>query len=303
MKKYWLILTLAVALSMGCSASSGVPGASTPATVDETPIALPNAEGSLKFVVLGDFGTGGRSQYDLAATMARFHDKFKFDTVITVGDNIYGSQRPKDYVTKFETPYKPLLDAGVKFYASLGNHDSREQQNYALFNMGGKLYYTFKPPNQAVRFFMLDSNYPSPEQLTWLEQELKNSGSDWKIAAFHHPLYSSGEFHGSDLKLREALEGLFVQNNVSVVFSGHDHFYERIKPQRGIVYFIVGSGGKLRAGNIIKTSTLTANGFDTGNAFLAVEIADDTMYFNAITTDGSVVDSGIIERRVLASKP
>jgi hypothetical protein len=104
--------------------------------VDEAPVALPNAEGSLKFVVLGDFGTGGRSQYDLAATMARFHDKFKFDTVITVGDNLYGSQRPKDYATKFEIPYKPLLDAGVKFYASHGNHDSREQQNY-LFNMGG----------------------------------------------------------------------------------------------------------------------------------------------------------------------
>lgn len=303
MKKHWRILTLAVALSIGCNANSGVPIASTPVSVNDAPVALPNAEGSLKFVVLGDFGTGGRPQYDLAATMARFHDKFRFDTVITVGDNLYGSQRPQDYTTKFETPYKPLLDAGVKFYASLGNHDSREQQNYALFNMGGKLYYTFKPPNQPVRFFMLDSNYPSPEQIAWLENELKGSASDWKIAAFHHPLYSSGGRHGSDIKLREIMEELFVQNNVSVVFSGHDHFYERIKPQRGIIYFIVGSGGKLRAGNIDKRSMLTAKGFDTSNAFLAVEIAGDTMHFNAISTDGTVVDSGIIERRVLVSKP
>lgn len=297
MKKRWLILTLAVALSMGC-ARSGAPGASTPATVDETPIALPNAEGSLRFVVLGDFGTGGRSQYDLAATMARFHDKFKFDTVITVGDNIYGLQRPADYVRKFEAPYKPLLNAGVKFYASLGNHDSREQRNYKLFNMGGKFYYTFRPPGKAVRFFMLDSNYPSPEQFAWLEQELKSSGSDWKIAAFHHPPYSSGDRHGSDLKLRQTMEELFVQNNVSVVFSGHDHFYERIKPQRGIIYFIVGSGGKLRYGNIDRTSGLTDRGFDTDNVFLAVEIDGDIMYFNAISTDGSIVDSGTIERRV-----
>jgi hypothetical protein len=303
MKKIWLILIVALALSVGCNASSGVPGGSTPATVDETPVALPNAESSLKFVVLGDFGTGGRSQYDLAATMARFHDKFKFDTVITVGDNIYGSQRPEDYAKKFETPYKPLLDAGVKFYASLGNHDSREQRNYALFNMGGNLYYTFKPPNQPVRFFMLDSNYPSPEQIAWLEKELQNSDSNWKIAAFHHPLYSSGERHGSGVKLREALEELFVEHNVSVAFSGHDHFYERIKPQRGIIYFVVGSGGKLRSGNIDRMSGLTDRGFDTGNAFLAVEIEGDQMYFNAITTDGSVVDSGIIERRILVSKP
>ena len=303
MKMHLQILTLAVALAIGCNAHTGVPAVSTPATVAEAPIALPNVDGSLKFVVLGDWGTGGRGQYALAAEMALFHDGFKFDTVITVGDNLYGSQRPKDYVKKFETPYKPLLDAGVKFYASLGNHDSREQQHYELFNMGGKLYYTFKPPNQAVRFFMLDSNYPSPEQLTWLEQEMKNSGSDWKIAVFHHPLYSSGNFHGSDLKLRAVLEELFVQNNVSVVFSGHDHFYERINPQRGIVYFIVGSGGKLRAGDIDKRSLLTAKGFDTSNAFLAVEIAGDKMYFNAIATDGHVVDSGVIERRILVSKP
>lgn len=298
MKKRWLILTLAVALSMGCNTRSGVPGASSPATVDETPIALPNVEGSLKFVVLGDFGTGGRSQYDLAATMVRFHDKFKFDTVITVGDNLYGLQRPADYIKKFERPYKPLLDAGVKFYASLGNHDSREQRNYDLFNMGGKLYYTFRPPNQPVRFFMLDTNYPSSEQLAWLEKELQSSGSDWKIAAFHHPLYSSGERHGSDLMLRQTLEELFVQHNVSVVFSGHDHFYERIKPQRGIIYFIAGSGGKLRSGNIDRTSGLTDAGFDTANAFLAVEIDGERMYFNAITTDGRVVDSGVIDRRV-----
>ena len=301
MKKLWLILTLAVAL-FGCSARSGVPGAST-ATVDETAIALPNAEGSLKFVVLGDFGTGGRSQYELAATMVKFRDNFNFDTVITVGDNLYGSQRPQDYVTKFETPYKPLLDADVKFYASLGNHDSREQVSYKLFNMGGKLYYTFKPPNQSVRFFMLDSNYPSPEQLAWLEQELKGSGSDWKIAAFHHPLYSSGDRHGSDLKLRQTMEELFVQHNVSVVFSGHDHFYERIKPQRGIIYFVVGSGGKLRFGNIDRMSGLTDRGFDTENVFLAVEIAGDRMHFNAIATGGHVVDSGIVERRILVSKP
>ena len=181
--------------------------------------------------------------------------------------------------------------------------DSREQQNYELFNMGGKLYYTFQPPNQTVRFFMLDTNYPSPEQLAWLEKELKGSDSDWKIAAFHHPLYSSGERHGSGLGLREILEELFVQNNVSVVFSGHDHFYERIKPQRGIVYFVVGSGGKLRKGNIDRMSGLTDRGFDTDNAFLAVEIVNDKMYFNAISTDGSVVDSGIIARRVLVSSP
>jgi 3',5'-cyclic AMP phosphodiesterase CpdA len=303
MKTRWPILVLVISLLAGCNAHTAAPVASTPATVAAAPIALPNANGSLKFVVLGDFGTGGRGQYDLAARMAQFHDGFKFDTAVTVGDNLYGSQRPRDYQTKFEIPYKPLLDAGVKFYASLGNHDSREQMNYGLFNMGGKLYYAFKAPAQSVRFFMLDSNYLSPEQLSWLETELKGSASDWKIAVFHHPLYSSGGRHGSDVKARQALEDLFVANNVSVVFSGHDHFYERIEPQRGIMYFVVGSGGQLASGNIDKRSLLTAAGFDTGNVFMAIEIMKDKMYFNAIATDGRVVDSGVVERRMLVSQP
>ena len=147
--------------------------------------------------MLGDFGTGGKEQYQLAAQMATLHERFTFATVVTVGDNLLGSERPQDFKVKFEIPYKALLDAGVKFYASLGNHDAREQRFYKLFNMGGKLYYTFSP-SPDVRFFMLEATYPTPEQFVWFEKELKASGSNWKIAVFHQPLYSSGDAHGSD---------------------------------------------------------------------------------------------------------
>jgi 3',5'-cyclic AMP phosphodiesterase CpdA len=145
---------------------------------------------------------------------------------------------------------------------------------------------------------MLDSTYPVPEQIDWLEKELKSSSDDWKIVAFHHPLYSSGGRHGSDVRLRETLEPLFIKYNVSLVLAGHDHFYERIKPQHGIAYFVTGSGGQLADGDIDKGSDLTAKGFDTDRAFMAVEIAGDTMYFNAISRLGQVVDSGAIARRV-----
>ena len=107
-------------------------------------VALPNRADSLKFAVLGDFGTGDREQYQLGEQMAKLRGRFPFELVITVGDNIYGSERPQDMKRKFENPYKPLLDAGVKFYASLGNHDAREQRDYKLFNMDGKTYYTLQ---------------------------------------------------------------------------------------------------------------------------------------------------------------
>jgi predicted MPP superfamily phosphohydrolase len=259
-------------------------------------VALPNQDGSFKFMVLGDFGTGDREQYELGGQMASLHNRFKFDTAVLVGDNLYGSERPQDFEKKFERPYKPLLDAGVKFYASLGNHDSREQRYYKLFNMEGKLYYSFSP-KPDVRFFALESTYPVPEQIEWLEKELSSSGSRWKIVFFHHPLYSSGDRHGSDTRLRAVLEPLFLKYNVSLVLTGHDHFYERVTPQKGIAYFVVGSGGKLRRGNIDRDSGLTARGFDTDLAFLACEITGDQLYFNAISRTGQTVDSGVWTRR------
>ena len=207
--------------------------------------------------------------------MAKAHARFPFELVITVGDNLYGSQDPGDFERKFERPYKPLLDAGVKFYASLGNHDRRQQRDYKPFNMDGRLYYSFKAPKQDVRFFALESSYMTPEQLTWFEQEVSRAGEDWKIPYFHHPLYSSGARHGSDLALRKVIEPLMVANGVSVVFTGHDHFYERLLPQQGIHHFVVGSGGQLRVGNIRRTTGMTAKGFDRDLAFLICEINRD----------------------------
>jgi hypothetical protein len=291
-------LALALAGSSACSDAEGTTvAASTPVQQSQDPVViLPNAADSFKFAVLGDFGTGDKTQYELADQMAKLHDRFNYGTVILVGDNLYGSERPQDFVTKFERPYKALLDAGVKFYASLGNHDAREQRFYKLFNMDGKLYYSFSP-KANIRFFALESTYPDPEQFKWLENELKSSGSDWKIVFFHHPLYSSGERHGSDLRLRDGLEPLFIKYNVSVVFTGHDHFYERVKPQKDITYFVTGSGGQLRKGNIDRGTGITAKGFDTDLVFLAAEISGDQLHFNAISRTGAVVDSGVVNRR------
>jgi len=260
-------------------------------------VPLPNKDGSLKFGVLGDFGNGSRQQYELATQMAKVRESFPFELVLTVGDNIYGSERPQDFIRKFETPYKALLDAKVKFYASLGNHDSRQQSLYAPFNMDGRTYYTFKAPKEDVRFFALETDYLEPKQLQWLEKELAGSNEAWKIPYFHHPLYSSGGRHGSDATKRDVLEPLFIKYGVSVVLAGHDHFYERVKPQQGIVHFVVGSGGQLRRGDLRKRSPLTAVGNDTEQAFMAAEISGDEMYFNAIGRTGRIIDSGVIQRR------
>jgi hypothetical protein len=290
-----LALTAAYLSTIGAG-SSGPTVAQAPAPAAAQPVALPNKEGSLKFAVMGDFGTGKKEQSDLAAVMAKTHAQFPFELMLTVGDNIYGGSKPQDFVKKFETPYKPLLDVGVKFYASLGNHDSRQQSVYAPFNMGGKTYYSFKAPHEDVRFFALESPYLDPPQIQWIERELQKSGEAWKIPYFHHPLYSSGGRHGSDLPKRKILEPLFIKYGVSVVFAGHDHVYERVKPQEGIVHFVVGSSGQLRRGNLDKTP-FTAYANATEHAFLVAEISGDELYFQAISRSGKVIDSGVIQRR------
>ena len=271
-----LIVLLFVALAGGLAAQE---------------LRLPNKDGSVKFAVIGDGGTGGSGQKAVANQMAAFRNKFKFEFAILLGDNLYGSERPGDYRNKFEIPYKALIDGGVKFYASLGNHDDPGQRQYKLFNMNGERYYSFRP-SAGVRFFALDSNYMDPKQVEWLEKELAASGSDWKIAYFHHPLYSSG-MHGSHEILRDQIEPMFIKHRVNVVFAGHEHFYERIKPQKGIQHFVAGSSAKLRKGDISRTN-LTAFGFDSDYTFLLVEIDGDQMHFQTITDNGVTVDSGVI---------
>jgi len=259
-------------------------------------LALPNQTDSFKFAALGDAGTGEPTQYELADRMAALRERFKYDVVILLGGNIHGSARPRDFVNKFEAPYKRLLDGGVVFQAALGDEDSREQRYYKNFNMKGKPYYTLEP-RPGLQFLALDSSAVAKEQLEWVEGTLKGSTSAWKIVYLHHPLYSSGRGHGSDPALRTALEPLFVKYNVSVVLSARDNVYERTRPQNGITYFVVGSGGKVRQGGIDRNSGLTASGFDTDLAFLAAEIAGDQMYFNAISRAGLTVDSGVLARR------
>jgi predicted MPP superfamily phosphohydrolase len=283
-------LLIAPLLALGCYAQAG----QAPA---EQAVPMPNKDGSLKFAVFGDFGTGEPVQYQMAAQIARTHQSFKFPLVILVGDNLYGSERPQDFRQKFELPYKPLLDAGVKFQASLGNHDSREQREYPPFNMDGKLYYSFKAPSQSARFFALESTYMEPQQIVWFEKELRASTDDWKIVYFHHSLYCSAGRHGSDVQLREKLEPLIVNYNVTVVFTGHDHVYERVKPQKGVTYFVVGSTGKVAPGDLSRGSPIMARGFDSEQAFLIAEIDGDQMTFNAISRSGKLVDSGTVTRR------
>jgi hypothetical protein len=295
-------LFLLCVLSVGCSAldapqtvaarpaiQSSLPAAQTATAKPAIAISPPRDADSVRFAIIGDSGTGGRSQYEVGAQMTKARQIFPFEFVIMLGDNIYGSERPQDFVKKFERPYEGILSQNIPFYASLGNHDDPTQRYYKLFNMGGERFYSFKKGD--ARFFALDSNYMDQPQLKWLEEQLSRANDRWKVAFFHHPLYSSGARHGSEVDLRVRLEPLFIKYGVDVVFAGHEHFYERIVPQKGIYYFTQGGSAKLREGNI-RRGPLTAAGFDTDNVFMVAELGKDSMHFQVVSRVGRRVDSG-----------
>ena len=254
----------------------------------------------VRFAILGDWGTGDSEESRIAAQMVSSYQRTPYDFVIAAGDNIYPNGNPRHFRKNFEQPFSHLLDEKLKFYAVLGNHDveqgRHEQCDYPLFNMSGQCYYTLKQGDGLVEFFMLDSTDFTGTQATWLENVLQSSKAKWKIAVFHHPIYSSGKSHGSSKGLRKLLEPMFTRYGVQAAFSGHDHIYERTKVQQGIQYFVTGAGGKTRRGDVNLQSDFRAVSFDEDNHFMLIDIEDKGMAFQAVSETGQVVDSGIIKQ-------
>ena len=111
------------------------------------------------------------------------------------------------------------------------------------------------------------------------------------MAVTHYPPYSSGR-HGSFLDVREVLEPLFVEHDVALVITGHDHHYERTKPQQDVVYVVSGGGAKVtRAG----VSEFTAYS-QAVRQFVLCDVEGDTMVCNAIDEDGVVIDRFEVQR-------
>ena len=248
-----IVCALWLVAAAACAGSSPrhVPQGPQVVTGDHAPpLALRPA--SLKFAVIGDSGQWSRAQRETAAQLAAERANVPFELVLMLGDNNYGDGSPESYRERFEQPYRALLDAGVRFYAARGNHDPGAQWEYPLFNMGGERYYTFQrktglvPPlvGDRVQFFALDSVNLDDDQLSWFDRQLSESKAEWKIVFFHHPIYSSGRYAESSAARRSTLEHALIEHQVDAVFAGHEHLYERMAPQSGVMYSWSGRLGR-----------------------------------------------------------
>lgn len=212
-----------------------------------TPFEVEPAGRSLRVVAFGDFGDGSESQRATAGAIRREHARKPFDFGVTLGDNFYekGSEGPRDprWKSWWEDMYGPL---GIRFYASLGNHDWKLPDSPAaeiLYSSPSwsmpSPYYTFTAGD--AQFFVLNTNEVSAAQLAWLSEALAHSRATWKIVYGHHPIYSAGQ-HGDTQRLVDALLPV-LRDRADAYFCGHDHDMQHLRPDGGVHFFVAGSGG------------------------------------------------------------
>ena len=257
------------------------------------------ADNRVVFAAVGDTGTGGRNQMDIARAMVDAYKETPYGFVAHVGDVSYRGSILDRWEDVWLKPYKPLLNAGVRFEVALGNHELSEGQSEKTVRwihermeaLGYENTYRVVPYG-PVDFFFLDSATPlvtgerSGEQLAWLDAVLGESTAVWKIAVMHHAPYSSSAKRGSNVELRAAVEPLFVEHGVQLVLTGHDHTYERTVPQQGVTYIVTGAGAKL--------SDVDRSDFTAASAkilqFMMIEIDQDRLNVTAIDKTGTVFD-------------
>jgi hypothetical protein len=287
-----------------------LPGAAPPPIAAAAAAAppLPNLASSVRFAVLGDTGAGrdrdtvfdGKYRAHAVAKLLEVrHATFPFPLVLMTGDNMYTDpDTPAKFAEEVVEPYKALRAKGIVFRAVLGNHDTVDfQLPLAELNLNNRRFYAFQSGN--VRFLILHSDEymrhdADPEQDAFLKTTLATPFAGWTMAAFHHPLFSSGTHSDQNEKARRAYKVL-LDGGARVIFTGHEHFYERTKPRPGFAHFVAGSSAKLRKGDL-EPSADTERGFDDDHGFMLVEVDGDEMYFQAVALSGRVRDCGVVSR-------
>lgn len=262
--------------------------------------AINSVAARVRFAVIGDAGTADEHQLAVARAMLAEYERKPFPFVLTVGDNTYlgCKNRLKDV---FEIPYSALLSRGVKFYATLGNHDedcADEQIAYPMFNMNGKRYYTLKPAGNLVEFFALDTtlvvNGTAPEQFEWLEEALKASKATWKIAFFHHPAFSPAKKHGDEKDVVTRIVPLLERYGVRIALAGHDHILAKLLTRSGVDYFVCGASAKMRSNGVRADYPGLEYAEDEFRGFFIVELNLDSFDYAIMGTTGQVRYRGSI---------
>ncbi len=274
----------------------------------------PGRGGPFRFLAFGDSGSGYDQQYELGKLMAGYDA----DVAVHTGDVVYPNGKASHYSRKFYRPYEELL-ARTVFFPSLGNHDWDDYR-------GGPYFDQFTLPKNGpkdtiperhywfdfgdVRFISLDTDASFRSMRThiapWLERVLADAGDRWKIAYFHHAVYTNGD-HAPRGKVLQVIMPILERWRAHVVLVGHNHMYERsrpvldgrvVSPEVGIVHVTTGAGGaKLQTIEKPKPDYLVLQN-DSMCSFTVVDVTPEQLAFRQIGLDGAVMDEFVVGHRI-----
>jgi PKD repeat protein len=217
--------------------------------------------------------------------------------ILHTGDFVSDGRVDSSWQSEFFDPAQPLIE-NTTLFPCLGNHEWNADLYYRCFDppQGGGDYheqwYSFDYANCHLTVIDSNADYkPGSQQYSWLVDDLQSADNEWCFVIQHHPAYSSGP-HGGLQEIQDHLVPLYESNHVDMVFSGHDHLYER-SYKNGVYYIVTGGGGAP-----LYTPDQNPNPYqqyaEKTYHHCTIEVMGTALTLRAHHTDGSVFDSVVI---------
>ncbi len=277
-----------------------------------------------RFVVVGDSGAGEPFIQKFGALLQRLFEKTPFASVLMLGDNVYGQAddgrheldgSPSMFEDRIKRPFQALLQKGVQLFGILGNHDVRgKQEAEQLKYLGVPRFYQFTRGN--TDFFALDTTILLPhydytykertgmandearKMLSWLDTDLGESKSKYRVVMGHYPMYCSGRYNNRGINaelIRMFLQPLLIKHQVDLYMCGHEHHYERSEPIYGLRHILSGSASKItKKVKHADDPPYPRAKLERQNQIMMFEETAAGLTYQAINPEGSVIDSGLI---------
>ncbi|MBI5374518.1 MAG: purple acid phosphatase [Candidatus Schekmanbacteria bacterium] len=273
----------------------------------------------ITFAVIGDSGDRTSGQKDVIREIKSANPDF----ILHTGDIAYPSGSNDDFRDNYFAPFSTLL-RNTCIWTSPGNHEYKSNDGSPYFKFfylprnnpaKSESYYSFD--NSDSHFVSIDTTLFEEDAafrkkiIKWLKEDLASTDKMWKFVFFHYPPYNCGYHSASDL-VKDRLVPIFEKYNVDIVFSGHDHDYQRTYPlindnkknagdnpdyvdPAGPIYIITGGGGSDRIDDVGNDCSFLAYGKGAYH-FVKVTISGNFLTLKAVGANGNAFDTMTITK-------
>ncbi|MEN8008492.1 MAG: metallophosphoesterase [Candidatus Krumholzibacteriota bacterium] len=220
--------------------------------------------------------------------------------LVNVGDLVSSGDNESSWDTEFFDPsytgIRTML-ASLPHQACRGNHEDSGVvfSKYFPYPFETPLYWSFDyGPAHFVVIDQYRSYAPGSVQHDWIEADLTATTKPWKFFVFHEPGWSAGG-HGNNTSVQDYLQPLCIEHEVSIAFTGHNHYYARAVVN-DVQHITTGGGGApLYVPNPDYPNIVTVT---QDHHFCTVRIEGSNLSFAAISAAGDTIDHFTMNRPV-----